>query len=454
MVSSPSESRPLSHRARRAWWALAGSLVLHGILFIVLGWTPKPTVELPIRLPLELEIGLGESEDTELGGAADVEGKRSDVKNEQGKDDVTKVVAPTPVQPEVSAPTPTPTETAVSDVEPVVDAGAAEPTAQNGDAAVTDAGAAQLAGSGTADAGPVGPRRGMGGGEGSGFGVDGALLALRIDVANVRKSALILETEALLSIVPGWQRMFAGSGLVPLQHFRRFVIATPNLHPSRLSMAATLREGLHGIDQLKRRGSSAEPLRDLDGMPVGTWSARGSTRRDIVLLDPSTFAISRAQDLPRLLSLARVLGAQVEDAARNPDPLLAGLLHMGKTEALSLSVHHVAAFVPEPTAAVPASLSFVLKDPTQLAVQLYVTGHYESDNDAEQALSRWRKVYEDFAARPDVMSLGLVGAIEHASFERRDSDVIARTELTMFQLRYLLGQLRDLLQALVPQRAE
>lgn len=431
------------------WIALAGSLVLHLILFGLLGLAEWHPPELPIRLPLELEIGLGDSDDEELGGAAKVEGKRSETPPAQ-----TPLPAPKPTLPKPAAAKPV-----VVDEQSIAAA-----TTSTTDAALTtaDAGQAPPEGSGTADTGAVGPRRGTGGGAGSGFGTDGALLALRVDVANVRASALILETESLLSLVPGWQRMFAGSGLSPLSHFKRFVIASPNLHPSRLSMAAALREGLRGVEALQKRASREAPLREEHGVTLGGWSSRGTTARDIAFLNDQTFVIARAQDVARLLMLGRVLGSRIVDGDRDPDPVVAGLLHMGKTEALSLTVHHVAAFVPEaarggsvgPAAELPNDLHFLLDEPTQHAVQLHVIGEYDSVALADGALSRWRKVYDDFAARPDVAMLGLAGAIEHATFERRDIQLHARTQLTMAQLRYLLGQLREILQALVPQSAE
>jgi hypothetical protein len=52
------------------------------------------------------------------------------------------------------------------------------------------------------------------------------------------------------------------------------------------------------------------------------------------------------------------------------------------------------------------------------------------------------------------VTFGLAGAIEHATFERHEQQVHARTQVTMAQLRYLLGQLSDLLRALVPQSAD
>lgn len=408
-------------------------------------------MELPIRLPLEMEIGLGDSEETELGGAADEEGKQSEAKNEQGRDEQTTPAPPkpTPPKPKVDAPTPVEQVSAADEANAAVDAGVGSEVAQSDERA--DAGEAMLAGSGTAADGPTGPRRGMGGGEGSGFGTKGALLALRIDVPSVHKSALILETEALLSLLPGWDRLFAGSGLAPLQHFSRFVIASPNLHPSRLAMAAHLRGTGRGGQVLRER---VAPLRQVQDMSVGTWSSRGQTTREIAFLDERAFAIARSQDLMRLLALARVIGGTVDGAPPDAELALTGLLHMGSTEAMSLSVHHVSAFVPNPTDTVPNTLHFSLKDPTQYTVQLVVTGTYETPAQGERALMSWRSTYDEFSKRPEIAMAGLVGAIEHASFKRTDRDVVASTELTMAQLRYLLGVLRDLLRALVPDRAE
>lgn len=408
-------------------------------------------MELPIRLPLEMEIGLGESEETELGGAAEAEGKQSEAANEQGHDERTRPARPkaTPAQPMAEAAAPVEEVSAADDVNALLDAGVGDDTAQSDERA--DAGDALLAGSGTSETGPTGPRRGMGGGTGSGFGAKGALLALRIDVPSVHKSALILETEALLSLLPGWDRLFAGSGLAPLQHFSRFVIASPNLHPSRLGMAARLRGTGRGGQVLRDR---VAPLRQVEDVSVGTWSRRGTTTREVAFLDERSFAIARSQDLMRLLALARVIGGQITDAPPTSELALTGLLHMGATEAMSLSVHHVSAFVPNPTDSVPTTLHFSLKDPTQYTVQLVVTGRYETPEQRERALVSWRNTYDEFAKRPEVTTAGLVGAIEHASFKRDDRDVIASTELTMAQLRYLLGALRDLLGSLVPDRAE
>src|SRR5205085_2942711 len=97
----------------------------------------------------------------------------------------------------------------------------------------------------------AGPGLGFGAGgfgEGRG-GPPGVIIGLHADLDQIRNTSLILETRALLDLVPEWERLLQGSGIDPVNDFSRLFVATPNLKRSSLVVSARIKGGADTIQR-------------------------------------------------------------------------------------------------------------------------------------------------------------------------------------------------------------
>ncbi|HEY2735780.1 MAG TPA: hypothetical protein VGI70_17400, partial [Polyangiales bacterium] len=204
-------------------WAVI-SVVLHALFVLTLRDPPAEDEFSRFQLPTQVEFGIA---DAPQGGGASAAAPPPAKKAEAKSPKIHK-----------SKPPPDPNAYAK-----IVDKrAAADDKAREADKAATAQGkdsGEEAAKSGEGDVlGAVGDGSGMGFGDGNGYAPAGATLALNVDLERVRKSALLLETQSLLDIIPEWQGLLAGSGLDPLQDFQRVFVATPNLERSSLVVSA------------------------------------------------------------------------------------------------------------------------------------------------------------------------------------------------------------------------
>jgi len=298
----------VSRKAELAAWFL--SLVLHAGLGGYVYWgTTAPDLGFEFELPMEVEFGLTEAVTVSAGASA-------------------------PAQPS-EAP-------AVEDGEgpgAAVDAGVPMPDAGPPDAGRVrrrrDAGppedlAAADEGEGTGDE--------AGEGRGVAFLPAGSQIALRLDVARVRRSPLNEDVRSLLAAMPDWQALLAGSEIDPLSDLDRVLIATPNLQRSRLIVAGRTTGGSEEIRAAAQHLAAAagETLtwQEQHGVQVARWYNQDDTERVIALIGPRHFLICRPVDVARVMAVAANRAADSADGEHPADALLS----MQEDEGLSLEV--------------------------------------------------------------------------------------------------------------------
>ncbi|HEX4353230.1 MAG TPA: hypothetical protein VHZ95_09955 [Polyangiales bacterium] len=301
------------------------------------------------------------------------------------------------------------------------------------------------ANSGEGDAlGAIGDGTGMGFGDGNGYAPAGATLALNVDLERVRKSALLLETQALLDIVPEWQSLLAGSGLDPVQDFQRVFVATPNLERSSLVVSA-----LHTLPRARidsavaalaaERGEPAA-FHQEDGYAVAPWRNRGPTERVIALTSRDQLTITRTTDLARVLGVARSL-AQLRSQQGFDQKELAqqgGLLAMQAKEAVALWVEDLHKYVRGDVDGVPSAVRLSVYHVDQFNTELRVRGQYESPAAAANALTAMDALRQQLSNHPRVIYLGLKSAMDSAVIEQQGSALALHVRLTLHQTRYLM----------------
>jgi hypothetical protein len=396
---------------------LLGSLVAHGAFLAYVGaYLSTPDVGLSFELPEDVEFGLTEAVEVEAApGAAEPE-----------------------PPPEAASATGVGGDTSTEDETPDPDDGPSKDEADPKppeDAAKTDQGSDD--GFGTRALPP------------------GAQLALRMDMTRIRASPLAPNIRRLLGNVPDWQAVLGGSGLEPVDDLARVLIASPNLHRSRVVIA-----GRHeGDPDLPRdivtrmaaaRGQVAEWTTD-EGVPVAPWPDADTTERHIAIIGKSHFAISRPDDLPRLLAIAQARQARTGpdgDGTAGPDPEAWGeaLLALGEDEALALEVEGARHFVRGPmTARFPTRLRIAAQELPNGRVRLSGEGTYDSPDAAQDALEYAERVREAYARNVLLQLSGLGRALRQAELEATAETLRFETELTLDQIRLMLGYIEGFL---------
>jgi hypothetical protein len=203
----------------------------------------------------------------------------------------------------------------------------------------------------------------------------------------------VLETRALLDIVPGWQTILTSANIDPLEDLDRVFVASPTLEQSQVVVAARHRGDrarlAAAVAQLASGQGKQAAFHPQQGYEVADWWSPGPTQRVIALTGSDQFTITRAADLGRVLdvaaALARTRREQGFDAAEVERQ--GGLLAMQGKEAVALWVEGVHKYVPPDsgTEAVPESLRLSLYHVDQFNTELRVRGQYGSKAAAHAA---------------------------------------------------------------------
>ncbi len=283
-------------------------------------------------------------------------------------------------------------------------------------------------------------------GEGSSTMPAGAALVLRIDMAKIRSSPLANDVRGLLMAIPDWREILDGSGIDPLADLERLLIASPNGQRAQLMMA-----GRHAADETRVRAAVQQlaeargveaTWREQDGMQIAPWANRDETARELALLGPQQFVITRqdSDDRDRLLTYAR---ARAERDQSPADALLA----MREDETVSLDVEGARRFARGAERAVPSRGRAAIRELESGMIEVTAEGTFEDEAQAETAQEFWEQQRGAAARNGLVRLLGMGTALDRIELRLEGPTLHARAELTPRQVRFLLGQLRQMLEA-------
>ena len=404
---------------------VAGSLLFHVALYMSLGLDERGAV-VEFEVPRDIELGVLDRDPGAQGAPASTPPAAAHA---------------TPEKPQPTEPAPQKHRVADQGGYRVVDAGTPEPAPD----LVAASDTATNEGDGTPPGG-YGARLGFGsGGFGSGSGgPPGAVIALHADLDQIRDTSLILETNALLAIIPEWERLLQGSGLDALHDFSRVFVATPNLKRSGLVVSGRAKGGAAAIrgaaERLAQERGLHAQFHSQGGLSVAAWRNHGPTARSVALLGSDQFVIARPDDVGRALEVSAALALRHErQRGMEKAAGTAALLAMYEGEAAALSVEGVRAFVPNDADYAPAGVRMSLRPIDEFTAKLRVYGYYESPARAQSALPRIESLRDRFTDHPRVKYLGLRSAIGEADIQRSDDTIAISTTLTMHQIRYLMA---------------
>lgn len=430
---------------RAQFFGGAVSLVVHGALLGYVAWrTSMPDIGFDFQLPSEVEFGLSEAVVTSAGSS------------------------PPPAEA-----TPSATPAGEGSGSGAVDAGVPMPDAGPPDAGrrrrQRDAGPAIAQGEGEEGDG----QGETGQGRAVAFLPAGSQIALRLDVARVSASPLGPDVRRVLSAMPDWQALLEGSGIEPLEDMDRLLIASPNLHRSRLIAAgrATGDEAAIRAAAERMAAASGQTLewRTVRGVPVADWHDRDPTDRVIAILGPRHFVIAREVDVPRVIAVARArAGARRRGGETEEDEAAPGggedgaeggerapaaprehpadaLVSMEDGEGLSLEVEGFRIFAaarPQqnaPLERLPVRLRIGLLELPNGSVGARIAGRFEDAEQAEAAVAYWNPIREAYGSNAFVQAIGLGGMLSRMDVTTEGDEVRASVDIQVGEMRRLLN---------------
>lgn len=401
-------------RARTAFGAVlgaAGSLLVHALLFLSLRWAGTlPSVDFELTLPSEVEFGVTRAEPAATQASAPP--PPADTPKERAA-----AAGPQPA-PKKHEPRPEP-----------VDAGAPE-------AAIA---ANQEPPSPATRAAVDGDRPVL-----ESFAPEGAQIALRLHMGRLRDSELAPDVRALLTAIPDFRLMLEGSGLDAVADLERLYIATPDLRRSNLVIAGQYEGGQEiaerAVANLAAARGREAAWSQRGGVRVAPWHDLDTTERVLALIAAQQFAITRTEDLERVLQVAHEIARRkVKDRGRAPDDPGAALLALERDEILALSVEGARMFARGNLRGVPERLEASVRALDDGAFDVRMTGHFESEEAAEHAQAYWERTRARFADHPLVAFIGMRAPLAGGLIRADELVVTARTRVTSQQARVVLG---------------
>ncbi len=406
------EAKP-SH-ALGAVLGILGSLLAHALLLALLGWAGSmPTVDFEVLPPSHVQLGLTEP------SPLPAEPPQAPTASAPHAAAAPAPAAPKPLKPRRVRPHPSPADAGIADA-------GADAGRDAGALTAADAGRPLLAA----------------------FAPAGTQIALRLQLSRIRDSDLAPEVRALLEALPDWRMLVDGSGLDALRDLERLYLATPDLQRASVVIAGQYLGGEQvpraAVAKLAQARGVSATWRKHGNIPVAPWANADDTARVLALIGPRRFAITRPEDLPRVLQIARALArraGQQKGTTPAPDAVDALLgLHQG--EILALSVEGAQQFVRGNLTGVPKRIELSVRRRDEQTLEVRASATFASAAAARAALRYWESTRDRFADHPLLAFIGmrqpLLDTALHADAERLE----ATTVVTDQQARVVLGLVR------------
>jgi hypothetical protein len=393
-----------------------GSLLVHALVLVGLRWAGTlPDVDFELTLPSEVEFGVTHSESVEQPPPAQPAQPAQPPAQQQA--------AAATASTEAAKPKPKPRPKP----KPAADAGVA-------DATDTHEPVSKPTPSGTGDKPLL-----------SAFAPEGAQIALRVNLARVRDSELAPDVRTLLEAIPDFHMILDGSGLDPLRDLERLYLASPDLRRTHLVMAG---EYQGGVETAERAVASLAAARGLEAawsergaIRVAPWHDLDATDRVLALIAPQQFAITRSDDLERVLQVAEALAQRkpTRGSRKKPASAADALLALAPDEALALSVEGARLFARGNLRGVPERLEASVRMLEDGTLDVDLRGEFESADAAETAAAYWERNRARFADHPLVAFLGMRAPLADATVRSDEQSVVAHTHVGVQQARVVLG---------------
>jgi hypothetical protein len=266
-------------------------------------------------------------------------------------------------------------------------------------------------------------------------------VVVRLDMEAVRSSAVSADIASLVRSYPTWRDLLGSSGIDPVRDFDRVLLAAPAVVSDRSIIVirhhlggARVREAV--LQMASQRGSRPE-WRDAEGFPVVEWPAETAVPRLVVLTADQELVVTTADDLDRVIEVARDHAARregdgvIEPALQLEDGLIATIVAdaMGESTGRMRLRHPPEAFQ-----------VIVRQDGAQEGrIVLAAQGRYATDGAAEEARRYFVEQRDFYAGQMLVRAVGLDRVLREAQIGASGSNVDVSASLTEEEIQRVLG---------------
>jgi hypothetical protein len=274
----------------------------------------------------------------------------------------------------------------------------------------------------------------------------GAQLALRVDLDRIRESPLAADVSDLLGGIADVHALLDGSDIEPVRDLSRLFLASPNLQRSRVVMAGKYRgdEALprNAAENLARAKGKPLEWQTQGTIPVANWENQDSTERVLALFGPSLFAITRNDDLPRVLAIAQAL-AQRRKPVRGEASAAEALLAMDEGALVTFTVENAKLFARGATDNIPERLVVAAHAPAGASIRVTSQADFATDALAERANAFWESMRQRYLRSPILAMLGVSGLLERTTLTRKGARLELESNLQLDEVRLILRFVRD-----------
>lgn len=406
--------------ARIAWLMVGASLLAHGaVALLLIFYATTPALDIEFAMPAEVEFGLTEGVTVAAIPASTIP---------EPEPPAPKPVA-APAEPAAEEPKPEGDEKAKAEDKETKDDPKEEPPADEPPRRVITAADREQETKLPA----------------------GAQLAVRLNMAVIRKSPLAPKVRAFLAQIPDWKMLLDGSNIDPINDLDRLMVASPNLQSGKMLVAGRTEGTEDDIRAIVARmaevhGATAE-WRAEDGVQVADWIHDSRTARVLALVGPQHFTITRPKDLVKLLAVAtaRVQTEKARKGKKPKDELGAdALLSMDAGDAMTLEVEGARNYA-RGAAGIPTRMRVRVRETDRGMVEFFVDGEYDDATEAEEAKSFWDRQRKAFSRNLFVAALGLDDTLNDATIDTDGVAIHIHAEMDRHGMELILGYLEGMM---------
>jgi hypothetical protein len=254
------------------------------------------------------------------------------------------------------------------------------------------------------------------------------------------------DAAALLAAIPDVRALLDGSGVDAVRDLTRLFLASPDLRREHVVMAGRYL-GDDSVPKLaverlaQQKGLTAE-WRQQRGIPTARWHNADATERVVALLGPGVFAITRPDDLPRVLAVARSMRPRLAARESASDELV----HMEERELLNAAAENARSFVRGARAQLaPERLTLSIREAGQdpQLLLLLAAADYPDEAQAQSALDYWEGLRARYGSHPLVALMNLDRLLRELQLTRHETSLTAQAQLPQQQARLLMRFIRD-----------
>jgi hypothetical protein len=176
-------------------------------------------------------------------------------------------------------------------------------------------------------------------------------------------------------------------------------------------------------------------------IPVVNWENDDSTERVLALFGPKLFSITRADDLPRVLSIAQAL-AQRRRPAKGESAAEA-LLAMDAGQLVTFTAENAKLFARGATENVPDRLVIAAYAPEGRTIRVTGEAAFANEAQAERANEFWDSMRQRYLRSPLLAMLGVSGILERSTLARKGASLELESKLQLDEVRLILRFVRD-----------